>query len=196
VARIVKKHQLLWDPCVDGISHRLPRTFVKRGSGDPEREFERLRTLAQGMGERDGLWIYPEGTRFTPDKQRRVLARLRDRHPEAAQRAARLTCTLPPRPGGTLALLDHCPGMDVVFCAHTGLEGANRLENLIRGSLLDQTVKVQFWRVPAAEIPAGDEERMAWMHEWWERIDRWVVANQSSSTVANTDSAGEPATAA
>ena len=178
IARIVKKRELLWDPCVDGVSHRLPRTFVRRGSNNHERELELVRTLTNGMGEYDALWIYPEGTRFTPQKRARVLERLHERHPEAAQRAERLRNTLPPRPGGALALLDQCNGMDVVFCAHTGMEGANRLENVINGSLLGKTVKVRFWRVPAADIPANREERLLWLHSWWERIDRWVESNQ------------------
>lgn len=177
IARIVKKRELLWDPCIDGVSHRLPRTFVARGSNHGS-DLDLVCNLADGMGERDGLWIYPEGTRFTPQKRQHVLERLRERHPEAAERAEELHYTLPPRPGGTLALLERCEGMDVVFCAHTGMEGANRLENAINGSLLDKTVKVKFWRVSASDIPESREDQLFWLHDWWQRIDRWVADNQ------------------
>jgi hypothetical protein len=56
-----------------------------------------------------------------------VLARLAIKTPEAAARASRLKHVLPPRPLGTLSLLEARPDMDVVFCAHTGLEETNRL---------------------------------------------------------------------
>lgn len=178
IARIVKKRELLWDPCVDGISQRMPRTFVRRGSANPEREIELLRRLTGGMSADDGLWIYPEGTRFTHAKRAQILARLEERNPAAARRAAELTHTLPPRPAGALALLEHCRDMDVVFCAHTGLEAANRLEDLVNGSLYRRRVAVKLWRVPAAAIPAGEEARLAWLHEQWKRVDRWVAENQ------------------
>ena len=177
-ARIVKKRILLWDPCVDVVSHRMPRTYVRRDSNNHGRELELVRRLTEGMGPHDALWMYPEGTRFTPSKRARVIDKLRSGHPDAAARAEALRFTMPPRPGGTMALLDACPGTDVVFCAHTGMEGANRLENFINGSLLRRRVRVELWRVPAAEIPADAQARLVWLHEWWTRIDRWVEAHQ------------------
>lgn len=178
IARIVKKRELLYDPCVDGISQRMPRTFVRRGSSNPERETALLERLTGGMGAYDGLWIYPEGTRFTHSKRARILERLRAKDPELADRAAELTHTLPPRPSGTRTLLTHCRGMDVVFCAHTGLEAANRLENLINGSLYRREVKIKFWRVPATEVPADPDLQLEWMHHQWKKVDRWVAENQ------------------
>lgn len=178
IARIVKKQVLLFDPCVDGISHRIPRTFVKREKKAKQTDLEHIRKLTLCMGEDDGLWMFPEGTRFSPKKREQILDKLRERHPEAAERAESLRYTLPPRPAGTLELLQVCDGMDVVFCAHTGMEGANALENFIGGSLYRRTIKIEFWRVPASDIPAGDEQRLIWLHSWWERIDRWVEAHQ------------------
>jgi 1-acyl-sn-glycerol-3-phosphate acyltransferase len=178
VARIVKKRELLMDPCVDGISQRMPRTFVRRGSSDPEREIALLQRLTGGMGAYDGLWIYPEGTRFTHAKRAQILGKLGVRDPAAAARAAELTHTLPPRPAGTRTLLSHCRGMDVVFCAHTGLEAANRLENLLNGSLYRRVVRIKFWRVPASEVPIDPDLQLEWMHHQWKKVDRWVAENQ------------------
>jgi len=178
VARIVKKHVLLWDPCVDSISQRLPRTFVRRGASDHERQLDMVRQLSGGMGTNDALWMYPEGTRFTAKKRQRVMDSLAQRHPDALERAQQFEYVLPPRPGGTLALLEQCEGMDIVFCAHTGMELANRLENFKSGSLYKRKVHIEFWRVPAVEIPKGREERIAWMHEQWLRVDRWVAQRQ------------------
>ncbi len=180
VARIVKKHVLLWDPCVDGISQRMPRTFVRRGSNDHEAQLDNVRKLSGGMGENDALWMYPEGTRFTANKRQRILDRLAEKDPEAFARAEQLEYTLPPRPGGTLALLEQCDGMDVVFCAHTGMELANRLDNFLAGSLYKRRARVEFWRVPAAEIPKGREQRILWMHEQWRKVDRWVAQRQDA----------------
>lgn len=179
ILRIVKKRELLWDPCVDLMCHRLPRTLVRRGSGNPGEEIERLVRLTDGMDHDDAVVIFPEGTRFTPAKQAEILAKLAIKDPPAAARAARLKNLLPPRPAGTFALLDARPDMDVVFMAHTGLEDANRLDDLVGGSLLDATVKARFWRVPRAEVPDEPEARLAWLQSWWERVDGWVEDNRA-----------------
>jgi 1-acyl-sn-glycerol-3-phosphate acyltransferase len=178
ILRIVQKRELLWDPCVDVMAHRLPRTFVRRGSGQVGNEIERLERLCEGMGSHDVVLIFPEGTRFTPAKQAEVLAKLAVKAPDAAVLAARLKNVLPPRPLGTLALLEARTDMDVVFCAHTGLEDANRIDDLVNGSLLGKTVRVKFWRVPRSDVPYGREERTAWLHAWWERVDQWIEANR------------------
>jgi len=184
IARIVKKRALLWDPCIDSVSRRMPRTFVRRGSGDPEREREMIRALTAGMTEREGLWMFPEGTRFTPSKRQHILTKLRQQHPQAAKRAAQLRYTLPPRPAGAIAVLDCCAEMDVVFCAHTGLEGANRLENFINGSLYKRTIKVKFWRIAAADIPTDTVGRIEWIHRQWLKVDKWVEENQDPDLTA------------
>lgn len=180
VLRIVKKRELLWDPCVDGVSHRLPRTFVRRGSGDVQRELDTITALLGGIQDDEAVVIFPEGTRFTAAKQEQVLTKLRTRDPALARRAATFANVLPPRTAGTFALLDRRPDMDVVFCAHTGLEGANRLEHLVHGALLRRTVKVQFWRVPASEVPSDPAARREWLLAWWERIDRWITAQRTN----------------
>ena len=86
--------------------------------------------------------------------------------------------TLPPRPAGTLALLEDRPDIDVVFMAHTGLESANRLEDFVAGALYKRKVKMKFWRVPAAEIPKDPEEQKLWLHAEWSKMDRWVAENR------------------
>jgi 1-acyl-sn-glycerol-3-phosphate acyltransferase len=177
--RIVKKRELLWDPCVDLVSSRVPRAFVRRGSGAPERELDAIRHLAGGMGAADAIVIFAEGTRFSPEKQAEVLARLRVKAPEAAERAARLRHVLPARPAGTLALLEHCPDMDVVVCAHTGLEGASRLGDFARGTLLDRTLKMKFWRIPRRAIPDTREGRLEWLEHVWRAVDCWVDTHRA-----------------
>jgi len=183
VTRIVQKRELLWDPCVDLIGHRVPRTFIRRGAAQPGAELERIVRLCDGMDDNDAVVIYPEGTRFSPARRAEILARLATKAPAEAARAAELVNVLPIRPVGTLALLDARPDMDVVFCAHTGLEEASRLEDLIGGSLLDRTVRVQFWRVPRAEVPLDEAARIDWLHGWWRRVDQWVEQHKDRAAI-------------
>jgi 1-acyl-sn-glycerol-3-phosphate acyltransferase len=184
--RIVKKRELLWDPCVDIISHRLPRTFVRRGSGNSERELEQVEKLLGGLDEDDVVCIFPEGTRFTPEKRKRIVGKLRREHPQLAARAERLRHLLPPKPGGTLALYNRRPDMDVVFCAHTGLEGAGRIQDFAKGALLKKTVKIRFWRVSAADVPKDFDAQTDWLFFWWDKLDRWIDKNKNGQRAAAT----------
>jgi 1-acyl-sn-glycerol-3-phosphate acyltransferase len=172
--RYVLKRELLWDPCLDIVGQRLPNTFVRRGTGD-RREIEKLDELSAGLGADEGVLIFPEGTRFTPSKREQVLRRLAAQNePRLLEAAADYQHVLPPRLGGALRLLNSVPDGDVVFCAHTGFEGISTLGDLWRGSLMDRTIRVRFWRAPRASIPADDDGRAAWLLEQWRSVDAVV----------------------
>jgi hypothetical protein len=34
------------------------------------------------------------------------------------------------------------------------------------------------WLVPAADVPATDDERVSWLYDWWKRIDDWIAEHQ------------------
>lgn len=173
--RFVLKRELLWDPCLDIVGNRLPNAFVRRGSGESAREIAAVRRLMDDLGPDDGVVIYPEGTRFTPSKRVRILAKLAAQgDPSIAEQAQRLRHLLPPRPGGSLALLEHNERADVVLCAHTGLESAGSPRDLLTGRLVGATVRVRFWRVARAAIPSTPEERLRWLHHEWRRMDEWL----------------------
>ncbi len=173
--RFVLKRELLWDPCLDIVGHRLPNVFVKRGSGEGTREIAAVQRLMDDLGPQDGVVIYPEGTRFTPSKRLRVLEKLATHTtPDLLARATRLTRVLPPHVGGPLGLLGSNQSADVVFCAHTGFEAAGSPSDLLGGALVGRTVRVRFWRVPYAEIPTAPEARTTWLYEQWQRIDDWL----------------------
>ena len=74
---------------MDLVGQRLPNVFVRRGSGRPAREAALVASLAEGLGPRDGVVIYPEGTRFTPAKRARALARLAEQNDPARLGASR-----------------------------------------------------------------------------------------------------------
>lgn len=173
--RFVLKRELLWDPCLDVVGRRLPNAFVSRGSGESAREIAAVERLLDDLREDEGVLIYPEGTRFTPAKRARALARIAERSPELAARAERLRRVLPPHLGGPLALLRSNRHADVVFCAHTGFEPAGSPREIVRGALIGSTIRVRFWRVPRADIPETDAERIAWLYAQWQRIDDWIA---------------------
>ncbi len=180
--RYVLKRELLWDPCLDLVGSRLPNCFVLRGSGDTARESEAVARLVDGLGRRDGVVIYPEGTRFTAAKRERVLARMeKSADATLVARARRFERVLPPRLGGTLALLDRNPGADVLFCAHVGFDAAATFWDFWNGALVGETIHVEFWRVPFSEIPKDRDARIDWLYGHWERMDAWVAGRRRAS---------------
>lgn len=188
--RYVMKRELLWDPCLDVVGNRLPNYFVQRGSGDSEREVAAVQRLLDELGPRDAVLIYPEGTRFSAEKRDRFVARLRGAAPARLLAVAeRLRHTLPPRLGGPLGLLERNPGIDAVFCAHTGFEGAATFGDLISGALVGRAVHVAFWRVPFAHIPVDRTARAEWLYEHWQRIDEWIEAVAGDARAADVASA-------
>jgi 1-acyl-sn-glycerol-3-phosphate acyltransferase len=172
--RWIIKRELLTIPALDVAGKRLPNYFVDRSSQDPSVELSRIRALAEGLGEDEGVLIYPEGTRFTTAKRSRAIARLEDSAPELADRARTMRYVLPPRTGGVLALLD--AGTDVVVCAHEGLGGFASVADIWSGALMGRKVHVRFWRTPADEIPPGREDRIAWLYDQWQRADEWIAS--------------------
>jgi 1-acyl-sn-glycerol-3-phosphate acyltransferase len=177
--RFVLKRELEMIPTIDIGGRWVPTIFVRRASSDPAREAESLRQLARGLGEDEGVLIYPEGTRYTPEKLARAQETIAERQPEIAPLAARLRNVLPPRLGGPLALLDESRGADVVFCGHVGLDGFEYIRDIWAGGLVGTTVRVRFWRYPAAEVPAARDERIAWLYERWQILDDWVGAQRA-----------------
>lgn len=175
VLRYVLKRELLWDPCLDIVGNRLPNAFVERGTGKIAGGVAAVKRLMSGLTDRDGILIYPEGTRFTPTKQAKVLARLSEKGDQQLYEKARaLKFVLPPKLSGPLALLEQNENADAIFCVHTGLERANTARDLLDGRIVGQTVRVNCWRVPFAEIPQRREERINWLFEHWAKVDDWV----------------------
>lgn len=173
--RYVLKRELLWDPCIDIVGNRLPNAFVERGTGNIAGGVMAVKRLMSGLTERDGILIYPEGTRFTPEKQQRVLAQLAKKNDSRLyEKASALRYVLPPKLTGPLVLLEENENADVVFCAHTGLEQANTARDLFDGKLVGQTIRTYCWRVPFAQIPSDREAQIDWLYRHWAKLDDWV----------------------
>jgi 1-acyl-sn-glycerol-3-phosphate acyltransferase len=169
--RYVLKHDLAWGPCIDIIGHRLPHHFVDR-HGDSEVEAAAIRRVATGMSVRSAAVIFPEGTFFSPERKARAVARLAaGTRPDLAARAARLQHLLPPRPAGTLALLDGAPHADVLILGHLGFEQFTSLGAIVRRVPFDEPIRVWLRRIPRADVPRTIEARITWLYDEWERLD-------------------------
>lgn len=179
--RYVAKQELQSDPIFDVIGNRIGACFVRRGSNQAEREIAAVLSLLDGLGPRDAIVVWPEGTRFSEAKRERILASIEKRG-DAAQtaRARALRHVLPPNLGGPVALLEAAVarglGTDVVFCLHAGYDGAATFGDLVEGRAIGRTVRVHFERVPFAELPRGREALAEWFYRRWEALDAWVDA--------------------
>ena len=171
--RYLLKRELLTDPAIDIGGLRLPNYFVDRRAATLG-ESGAIRQLASGIGERDGVLIYPEGTRFSESKLVRALKRLEKSDPEHLEAAKKLRHVLPPRPAGTLSALDGAPEADVVFAAHVGLSGLAEVSDFWSGAAIGRNVKMGLWRVPRSSIPDDRKGRLDWLVEQWQRVDDWV----------------------
>lgn len=172
--RYVLKRELLSDPCLDVAGNRLPNCFVERRSDDTAAQLAAIGELGAGLGAQDGVLIYPEGTRFSKARQTRALEKLAGGDPEALERARQLQHVLPPRPGGTLALLEATAPADVVVLAHHGLDGFAQLRDIWAGGMVNTTVQVEFWRIPRHDLPTERSEQIDWLHETWMTVDAWI----------------------
>jgi 1-acyl-sn-glycerol-3-phosphate acyltransferase len=183
--RYVLKRELLADPCLDVAGRRLPNYFVRRGTGEAQ-ELERVGALARGLGRDEGVLIYPEGTRFTPQRRARAIARIAEREPQLAPRAERLRHLLPPRLGGVGALLDGAPTADVLVVAHHGFDGLRLVSDIWRGGLVGLTVRVQITRVPRSAVPPAGPARTGWVYDLWQDVDDWVERQRQPDDLAGT----------
>lgn len=183
--RYVLKRELLADPCLDVAGRRLPNYFVRRGTGEAQ-ELERVGALARGLGRDEGVLIYPEGTRFTPQRRARAIARIAKREPRLAARAERLRHLLPPRLGGVGALLDGAPTADVLVVAHHGFDGLRLVSDIWRGGLVGLTVRVQITRVPRSAVPPAGPARTGWVYDLWQDVDDWVERQRPTDDLAGT----------
>jgi len=171
--RYVLKRELLFDPCLDVAGRRLPNYFVRRGTGEVQ-EVERVRTLAEGLGPQDGVLIYPEGTRFTPERRERAIAHIARRDSRLAARAERLRHLLPPRLGGVGALLDGAPDADLVVIAHHGFDGLRLISDIWHGGLVRLMVRVRIARTPRSTVPESPAARADWLYDVWQDVDDWL----------------------
>jgi len=175
---VVFKESLAIDPSVDLLAHRLPQAMLD--TSDRQACEARIEELTAELGPRGTLLLFPEGGNYTTERRRSALRRLRRKGKRrSAERAEHMPHVLPPRPGGALAALRAGDGTDVVFAAHTGLGLAAYPGQFWRDMPIGRTLHTRMWLVPAADVPAADEERVNWLYDWWKQIDDWIAAQQA-----------------
>jgi 1-acyl-sn-glycerol-3-phosphate acyltransferase len=171
--RYVLKRELLWDPCLDIVGRRLPNAFVDRRAANSQSEIDSIAQLARNLDARSAVLIFPEGTRFAQVKLARGVDALRARKLDRlAAIASRFRHVLPPRLGGSLALLEAAPGVDLIFLEHTGFEGAATFGRFWSGGLVGRSLRVRLRRFAAETIP--DSGRDEWLFERWAEMDSWI----------------------
>jgi 1-acyl-sn-glycerol-3-phosphate acyltransferase len=180
---VVFKDSLALDPCIDLLAHRLPQAMLNKS--DREEAAEIIEQVTADLGPRGALLLFPEGGNYTPERRRSALERLRRRgNRSSAEQAERMPHVLPPQPSGALAALDATRQTDVLFAAHTGLGLAAYPSQFWRDMPIGRTLRTRMWFVPASEVPAGDDERIAWLYDWWKRIDEWIDAQAREASAS------------
>jgi 1-acyl-sn-glycerol-3-phosphate acyltransferase len=184
--RVVMKAALQFDPSLDVVGNRLPNVFIHHRKTGDSIFTEQIERLARGLDRTGALVIFPEGANWTPARWQRGVRRLEHAgRGDLAARARDMPNLLPPRPGGTLAAIAACPGADVIFVAHAGLDTILTVGDIWRRFPVDQVLRAKWWRVPYGQVPraAGHEVQVQWLYEWWERIDTWITEHRPGVAV-------------
>lgn len=171
--RYVLKQELLVDPCLDIVGHRLPNYFVDRRGQDSDGARQGVASMMADLEPFEGALIYPEGTRYSAARHAALETRYQG-SPDMLEQLDRWPHLLPPRLGGTLAMLKANPGRDLIFLAHTGFEGSTHFSNLINGSWIGAQIRLKFWRVPFHDIPTSHEAQRDFLFGQWDLMDAAV----------------------
>src|SRR5262252_6513176 len=146
--RVVMKATLQLDPSLDVVGNRLPNVFVRHGRAGAGIFSEQIERLARGLDQLGALVIFPEGGNWTPGRWRRGIRRLEEGgRGDLATRARGMPNLLPPRTGGALAAIAACPGADVIFVAHAGLDQLVSVRDIWRSLPTGHTIRAKWWRV-------------------------------------------------
>jgi 1-acyl-sn-glycerol-3-phosphate acyltransferase len=180
---VVFKETIALDPSVDLLAHRLPHAMLD--TSDREECEVRIEQVTRRLARRGALLLFPEGGNFTPERRRSALERLRRKgRRRSAERAEEMPRVLPPQPTGSLAALHARDGADVVFAAHTGLGLAAYPRQWWRDMPIGRTLRTRMWLVRSGEIPSDPDDQVAWLYDWWKRIDDWIASQGTENETA------------
>lgn len=171
--RHVLKRQLAWDPCLGIYGHRRPNHFVDRVSATPSNELRQIESLAATADEREALVIFPEGTFRSAVNFPRMMKRFTRTDPDRADRLD-LAHTLPPKPGGLLALMHGAPHADIVFIGHVGFAALGSLRDIPANVPFTDPVRVRLWRVPQSALGSDPHEQLIEIDRHWQILDDWI----------------------
>lgn len=169
------KDELQWDPNLDIVGHRMGHVFVTRGTKGADASLEPIRELASRIDEGSAGVIFPEGTFFSEKRLARALNAIERRNPENLEQAQKLRHLLPPRPAGTLAMLEAAPDADVIMLGHVGVEPFDGLSQIVE-NIGDprRRLRIKAWRFERSTIPTDPDEQVEWLFARWVEMDEWI----------------------
>ena len=173
--RYVLKKELMMDPCLDILGHRLPNYFIDRESPDIAAELVGIEQMADHLMPGDCCVIFPEGSRASTPKREKSLQRLRERAPERAARLEGLKYLIAPKPAGANALLAAVPEAKVLTMWHSGFDGFDTFKGILRhlGSARARIhVKVEEHK---RETIGTGEQFVSWLDKQWVEMDKAVA---------------------
>ena len=172
--RYTLKDDLQWAPAMDIVGNRLPHVFVDRSPAPDSPLTDRIRELARGVDDDTVTVIFPEGTFHTPERLDRAATRIAETRPDLEPVVRSLQHLLPPRPAGTLALMEGAPTADLVLVAHEGMETFGDLAAIRAHIPLVEPVRVRLWRIARADVPDDEDDFVTWLMDRWTEMDRWI----------------------
>lgn len=173
------KEDLLWEPNIDIVGHRMGHVFVNRSPNDLSAELEPIRSLAARIDEDTVGVIFPEGTFFNEKRKARAIRALEKRDPIHVEAAKRMQYLLPPRPAGTLALLDGAPDADLIVLGHIGFEPFGTIKQILSGIGGEHGVVIRAWRYARNTIPTDPTAQIDWLYERWAEMDEWIASQHA-----------------
>ncbi len=179
--RFVLKRQLLWDPCLDIVGHRIPNYFVDRDTANNHDEILNIGHLAEDLSPDEAIVIFPEGTRFSQAKLNRSIKALAATAPERLPQAKRLCRVLPIRTAGVLAALRRAPSTDLLFLNHVGVSDFRTLSDLWRNVPFKTPLRFAAQRIERSAVPKSDNETdlVGWLDARWVEFDTWVATHSA-----------------
>lgn len=173
VPMIVLKARLRLDPALDVLLTRIGCAFIG-GVGSHETGPSAVARLAAGLGPRDALVLFPEGSDWTPTRHRLAILRLRRNGLNAqATAAASMPHVLPPRPAGTFAALRAAPTAQLAVFMHTGHDDLLDAASVWRALPLQRELHMVWWNEPRPEV-ATEADCASWLNGLWRGIDDWI----------------------
>jgi hypothetical protein len=62
---------------------------------------------------------------------------------------------------------------------HTDLESLSTLRDLWHGPPMERAVRVGWWLEREEDIRDSHDERIPWLYDRWELMDRWIASNRA-----------------
>lgn len=184
--RYTLKQDLQWEPNIDVVGKRMGHVFVTRSPKNLDQELEPIRKLAERIDEHSVGVIFPEGTFFNESRKAKALASIAKRNPERLAVAETLDYVLPPRPAGTLALLEGAPDADIVLLGHVGFEPFGTIGEIIQNIGATHDIKVKAWRFERSTLPTTQEAQIEWLFARWADLDAWVATHHPLTSISAT----------